>query len=94
MFDDCLRINWGVRILLEKGLSRYNISKDQQFLENTQKFLFRQKMGVARRRGWGGPPGDHTTPRRGLGQAARPGGVAALVHLRQCPFAYIILPKT
>jgi hypothetical protein len=25
----------GVRILLEKGLSRYHISKDQQFLENT-----------------------------------------------------------
>jgi hypothetical protein len=24
-----------VRILLEKGLSRYNISEDQQFLENT-----------------------------------------------------------
>jgi hypothetical protein len=30
----------GVRILLEKGLSRYNISEDQQFSENTQKFLF------------------------------------------------------
>jgi hypothetical protein len=30
----------GVRILLEKGLSRYNISKGQQFLENIQKFLF------------------------------------------------------
>jgi hypothetical protein len=25
----------GVRILLEKGLSRYNISEDQQFSENT-----------------------------------------------------------
>jgi orotate phosphoribosyltransferase-like protein len=40
-----------VRILLEKGQSRYNISKDQQFSENTQKFLFCQKMEVARRRG-------------------------------------------
>jgi hypothetical protein len=29
-----------VIILLEKGLSRYNISEDQQFLENTQKILF------------------------------------------------------
>jgi hypothetical protein len=30
----------GVIILLEKGLSRYNISEDQQFPQNTQKFLF------------------------------------------------------
>jgi orotate phosphoribosyltransferase-like protein len=57
----------GVRILLEKGLSRYNISEDQQFSENTQKFLFCQKMDLARWRGWGGPPGAHTTPRRGPG---------------------------
>jgi hypothetical protein len=41
----------GVRILLEKGLSRHHISEDQQFLENTQKFLFGQKMEVAKRRG-------------------------------------------
>jgi hypothetical protein len=41
----------GVRILLEKGPSRYNISEDQQFLENIQKFLFRQKTELARRRG-------------------------------------------
>jgi hypothetical protein len=40
-----------VRILLEKGLSRYNNSEDQQFSENTQKFLFCQKTEVARRRG-------------------------------------------
>jgi hypothetical protein len=33
----------GVRILLEKGLSRYNISEDKKFSENTQKFLFGQK---------------------------------------------------
>jgi hypothetical protein len=69
----------GVRILLEKGPSRYNISEDQQFHENTQKFLFRQKMEVARRRGRGEPPGAHTTWWRGtaLGRAAwrcgRPG---------------------
>jgi hypothetical protein len=43
-----------VRILLEKGLSRYNISKDQQFLENTQKFLFCKKTEVARRTGYTG----------------------------------------
>jgi hypothetical protein len=41
----------GVRILLEKGLSRHHISEDQQFHENTQKFIFRRKMEVARRRG-------------------------------------------
>jgi orotate phosphoribosyltransferase-like protein len=41
----------GAKILLEKGLSRYNISEDQQFQKNTQKFLFCQKTEVARRRG-------------------------------------------
>jgi hypothetical protein len=30
----------GVRILLEKGPSRYNISEDQHFQENTHKFTF------------------------------------------------------
>jgi orotate phosphoribosyltransferase-like protein len=40
-----------VKILLEKGLSRYNISEDQQFSENTEKFLFCQMTEVARRRG-------------------------------------------
>jgi hypothetical protein len=29
-----------VRILLEKGPSRHHISEDQQFQENTQKFIF------------------------------------------------------
>jgi orotate phosphoribosyltransferase-like protein len=33
----------GVRILLEKGLSRHHISEYQQLSENTQKFLFGQK---------------------------------------------------
>jgi hypothetical protein len=28
-----------VRILLEKGPSRYHISEDQQFQRNTQKFI-------------------------------------------------------
>jgi hypothetical protein len=50
-----------VRILLEKGPSRYNISEDQQFQENIQKFIFRQKTEVARRTGQGEPPGAHTT---------------------------------
>jgi hypothetical protein len=41
----------GVRILLKKGPSRHHISKDQQFQENTQKFIFHRKTEVARRRG-------------------------------------------
>jgi hypothetical protein len=55
-----------VRILLEKGPSRYNIFEDQHFQENTQKFIFHWKMEVARRRGQSDPPGAHTTG--GVGQ--------------------------
>jgi hypothetical protein len=51
MFDDYWRIHSGVRILLEKGLSRHHISEDRQLTENPQKFLFGQNMDVARRRG-------------------------------------------
>jgi hypothetical protein len=57
----------GVRILLEKGPSRHHISEDQQFQENTQKFIFHRKMEVARRRGRGEWPGAHTTRWRGPG---------------------------
>jgi hypothetical protein len=39
-----------VRILLEKRLSRHHIFEDQQFQENTQKFIYYQKTKVARRR--------------------------------------------
>jgi hypothetical protein len=39
----------GVRILLEKGPSRHYIFEDQQFQENTQKFIYYQKTKVARR---------------------------------------------
>jgi hypothetical protein len=51
----------GVRILLEKGPSRHHISKDQQFQENTQKFIYYQKTKVARRRGRKEQQGAHTT---------------------------------
>ena len=44
----------GVRILLEKGLSRYNILEEQQFPENIQKFLFCQMTEEVRRRDGGG----------------------------------------
>ena len=56
----------GVRILLEKGLSRYNISEDQEFPENIQKFIFRQMTEEARRRAGEGHRGPIPPP--GAGQ--------------------------
>jgi hypothetical protein len=50
MFDDIGELIVGVRILLDKGPSRHHISEDQQFQENTHKFIFHRKMEVARRR--------------------------------------------
>jgi hypothetical protein len=63
----------GVRILLEKGPSRHHISEDQQFQENTKKFIFHRKTEVARRRGRGECLGAHTTRWRGptLGHATQ-----------------------
>jgi hypothetical protein len=40
----------GVRILLEKGLSRHHILEDQEILEKYQKIIFYQKIEEARRR--------------------------------------------
>jgi hypothetical protein len=54
-----------VRILLEKGPSRHHISEDQQFQENTQKFIFYQKTKVARRREQKEQQGAHNTRWRG-----------------------------
>jgi hypothetical protein len=73
MFDDYWRIHCQSQDSAGKGLSRHHISEDQQFSENTQKFLFGQMTEVARRRGRGEPPGSHTTHWRGpvLGHAAR-----------------------
>jgi hypothetical protein len=51
----------GVRILLEKGPSRHHISEDQQFQGSTQKFIYYQKMKVARRRKREEQQGGHTT---------------------------------
>jgi Icc-related predicted phosphoesterase len=56
-----------VRILLEKGPSRYHISKDQQFQEKIQKFIFYQMTKLAKRRERGKQPGAHTTRWRGPG---------------------------
>jgi hypothetical protein len=55
----------GVRILLEKGPSRHNISEDQQFQRNTQKFIYYKKTKVARRRKREEQQGGLTTRWRG-----------------------------
>jgi hypothetical protein len=51
----------GVRILLEKGLSRHHISKDQEIPEKYWKIIFCQKTEEARRRRREEPQaGSHT----------------------------------
>jgi hypothetical protein len=55
----------GVRILLKKRPSRHHISEDQQFLENTQKFIYNQKTKVARRGEQKEQQRAHTTRWRG-----------------------------
>jgi hypothetical protein len=57
----------GVRILLEKGPSRYHILEDQEIPEKYQKIIFYQKTEEARRRRREGPQGSLTT--RGCGPA-------------------------
>jgi hypothetical protein len=61
----CLMINGelaaGVRILLEKVMSRHHISEDQQFQENTQKFIYYPKTKVAKRGERKEQQGAHTT---------------------------------
>jgi hypothetical protein len=51
----------GVRILVEKGPSRHHISEDQQFQENTQKFIYYKKTKVAKRGERKEQQGAHTT---------------------------------
>jgi hypothetical protein len=50
----------GVRILLEKGLSRDHILKIRKILEKYQEIIFSQKTQEARRRSREGPGGPHT----------------------------------
>jgi hypothetical protein len=82
----------GVRILLEKGLSRHHISEDQQFQGNIQKFIYYQKTKVAKRRERREQQGG--TPPGGAGQplAVPPWGEATLVHFCHRPLAYIVVP--
>jgi hypothetical protein len=56
----------GVRILLEKGLSRHHISEDQEIPEKYQKIIFYQKTEEARRGSREEPRGRHTHKGRGL----------------------------
>jgi hypothetical protein len=83
----------GVRILLEKGPPRHHISEDQQFQENTQKFIYYQMTKVARRREREEQQG--ATPPDGAGQplAAPPSGVATLAHFCHRPLTYIVIPE-
>jgi hypothetical protein len=56
----------GVRILLEKGLSRHHISEDQKIPEKYQKIIFYQKTKEARRRSREEPQGRLTHRGRDL----------------------------
>jgi hypothetical protein len=56
----------GVRILLEKELSRHHISEDHKIPEKYQKIIFYQKTEEARRRSREKPQGRHTHRGRGL----------------------------
>jgi hypothetical protein len=87
----------GVKILLEKGPSRYHISEDQQYQENTQKFIFHQMTKVARRRERGEQPGAHTTrwcgpgPDRAIQWCGHPG---PLLPAPPCVYRHPQKPKT
>jgi hypothetical protein len=56
----------GVRILLEKGLSRDHILKIRKILEKYQEIIFFQKTQEARRRSREDPGGAHTPGWRSL----------------------------
>jgi hypothetical protein len=81
----------GVRILLEKGLSRHHISEDREILEKYQKKIFYQKMKEARGRSREEPQGRLT--RRGRNPWLRrpvvwppwPTSAIALSHISSSP---------
>jgi hypothetical protein len=76
----------GVRILLEKGLSRHHILEDQKIPEKYQKIIFCQKTEEARRRRREEPQGGPTPGPPTYGEAT-------LAHFCHRPFAYIIVPE-
>jgi hypothetical protein len=55
----------GVKIFLEKGPSRHDVSEDQEILEKYQKIIFCQKSKEARRRRREEPQGELTHRGRG-----------------------------
>jgi hypothetical protein len=77
----------GVRILLEKGLSRDHILKIRKILEKYQEIIFSQKTREARRRSREEPGG----PTCQGGPPALCEG--ALAHVWSRPFAYIIVSE-
>jgi hypothetical protein len=83
----------GVRILLEKGLSRHHISEDQEIPEKYQEIIFYQKTEEARRRSREGPQGRLTHRGRGLTPGRAGLLCAPLAHFYHCPFAYFIVPE-
>jgi hypothetical protein len=78
----------GVRILLEKAPSGYNISEDQQLTEITPKVLFLQKKEPAKRRGRGGPPWAPPRPARALPWPHRLVGRGPIAPFGRLSFAY------
>jgi hypothetical protein len=83
----------GVRILLEKGPSRYHVSKDQEIPENTRKLRFTKILkkpegGGERSHRVGSPTGGAGPP------LATPAyGEATLAHFCHHPFTYIVVPE-
>src|SRR5215212_3119917 len=84
----------GVRILLEKAPSGYNISEYQQLTENIPKLLFFQRTEPAKRGGRGGPPWALPMGWRGhqCRRAATWGGGPQPP--RPSPFCVLHLPET
>jgi hypothetical protein len=82
-----------VRILLEKGPSRHQVSGDQEIPENTRKLYFARRLknpegGNERSSRVGSPPGGAGPP-----LVAPPCGEATLAHYCYRPFAHIIVPE-
>jgi hypothetical protein len=83
----------GVRILLEKGPSRHQVSEDQEIPEKHQKIIFCQKTEEVRRRKREEQQGRLTTRGRGPTPATLACGEATLAHYYHRPLAYIIIPE-
>jgi hypothetical protein len=83
----------GVRILLEKGLSRDHILMIRKIPEKYPEIIFSQKTHEARRGSREEPEGPHTPGWRGQPLAAPALREATLAHVWSRPSAYIIVPE-